>query len=111
MSSSLKRISSLTSYGDGNDDDNNDNTLLLSAQNNSLTLELIKYKRSIQLARKELSLLRKRSSSMEHVVSILQRLWSQLEIGYYYYYYHYYYCYHYYCHYYYRYINVIRWVR
>jgi hypothetical protein len=63
-----------------NNDENNDNSLLLLAQNNSLQLELIKYKRSIQSTRQELSLLRQRSSSMEHIVSILQRLWSQLEI-------------------------------
>jgi len=72
----LKRISSMSA----DIDDNNDNSLLLLAQHNSLQLELVKYKRSIQSTRQELSLLRKRSSSMEHIVSILQRLWSQLEI-------------------------------
>ena len=80
--SNLKRTSSLSSdINTTTTDDDNDNTLLLTAQNNSLLLELVKYRRSIQSTRKDLSLLRKRSSTMEHIVSILQRLWSQLEIG------------------------------
>ena len=54
--------------------------LHLKAQNRSLSVEILRYKRQLTDARKELDLIRGKSREMESLVSIIQRAWSQLDI-------------------------------
>lgn len=53
-------------------------SFLLVSQNKSLNKELMRNKRSIAEARKELELMRRKSREMESLVSLIQRAWSQV---------------------------------
>lgn len=53
-------------------------SFLLISQNKSLNKELMRNKRSIAEARKELELMRRKSREMESLVSLIQRAWSQV---------------------------------
>ena len=48
------------------------------SQNKSLNRELMRNKRTIAEARKELELMRRKSREMESLVSLIQRAWSQV---------------------------------
>jgi hypothetical protein len=52
----------------------------LEHQNRSLSLELLRNKRTIAETRKELEFLRTKHREMESLVSLIQRAWSQLDI-------------------------------
>jgi hypothetical protein len=56
------------------------NDFALIHRNKALLLELSKNKRSLNEARKELDMMRKKTREMESLVSIIQRGWSQLDI-------------------------------
>lgn len=60
------------------DGDNPGKSFLLVSQNKSLSRELIRSKRSVIEARKELELMRRKSREMESLVSLIQRAWSQV---------------------------------
>lgn len=51
---------------------------LLINQNKELQKELLKNKRTISEARKELELMRRKAREMESLVSLIQRAWSQV---------------------------------
>ena len=54
----------------------------LKAQNRALGMEMLRYKRQLSEARRELDIIRGKSSEMESLVSIIQRAWSQVcQIG------------------------------
>lgn len=50
------------------------------SKNRALWIELSKNKRSLNEARKELEMMRKKTREMESLVSVIQRAWSQLDI-------------------------------
>ena len=50
----------------------------LKSQNRALSLEMLRYKRQLSEARKELDMIRGKSREMESLVSIIQRAWSQV---------------------------------
>ena len=50
----------------------------LKAQNRALGMEMLRYKRQLSEARRELDIIRGKSSEMESLVSIIQRAWSQV---------------------------------
>ena len=50
----------------------------LKSQNRALSLEMLRYKRQLSGARKELDMIRGKSREMESLVSIIQRAWSQV---------------------------------
>lgn len=53
-------------------------SFLLINQNKELQKELLKNKRTISEARKELELMRRKAREMESLVSLIQRAWSQV---------------------------------
>lgn len=52
----------------------------MKTKSRNLTLELMRNKRELIEARKELDLMRKKSQEMESLVSLIQRSWSQIDI-------------------------------
>jgi len=63
----------------GSEDAHGDSsTFHLRSQNRALSLELLRYKRSMQEARRELDMMRGKSREMEALVSVIQRAWSQV---------------------------------
>jgi len=54
-------------------------SFLLINQNKELQKELLKNKRTISEARKELELMRRKAREMESLVSLIQRAWSQVQ--------------------------------
>ena len=50
----------------------------LKSQNRALGMEMLRYKRQLSEARRELDIIRGKSSEMESLVSIIQRAWSQV---------------------------------
>ena len=61
-----------------NNQDASSSVLHLKAQNRSLSVEMLRYKRQLSEARKELDMIRGKSREMESLVSIIQRAWSQV---------------------------------
>lgn len=59
-------------------DSTSSRSFLLINQNKELQKELLKNKRTISEARKELELMRRKAREMESLVSLIQRAWSQV---------------------------------
>jgi hypothetical protein len=66
--------------GDDNQESSAISSFVLVTKSRNLTLELMRSKRELTEARKELDLMRKKSQEMESLVSLIQRSWSQIDI-------------------------------
>lgn len=78
MKRSIDHVSSNDIESSANDGELSGKTFLLINQNKALNKELLKNKRAISEARKELELMRRKSREMESLVSLIQRAWSQV---------------------------------
>ena len=84
MKRPIDQVSSGATSNESTDNNDMDSTssraFLLVHQNKELQKELMKNKRTIGEARKELELMRRKAREMESLVSLIQRAWSQLDI-------------------------------